>query len=113
MFFDCELPDGTAARIPEWLADPSRCAAMDSGEPVAAIEALENLYRLLEAAGRVDASVGTTAGTIVEEVASNTDESTKNPAASAKSRRTVATKARRTRKARCPRRRPAAQRRRK
>ena len=44
----CELSDGRAGGIPEWMTDAAVCASLSSGEPLVDIEALLELRRFLD-----------------------------------------------------------------
>lgn len=55
-FIYCELPDGTVAGIPAWMADAALCALHSLGPPEVSVGALIELRRLLDACRRPGAA---------------------------------------------------------
>ena len=47
----CEHPNGTRLGIPSWMLEAGDCSQMQAGDPVVAVEALEELCRLVQGQG--------------------------------------------------------------
>src|SRR4029077_17466963 len=43
----CDLPDGTIAGLPAWMADPTACSSIEVGKVMASAEARSELRRLM------------------------------------------------------------------